>query len=135
MKRYGFTYALNGIANLCQIVMKIGLRRIQEAQRADLGDVRRAKIVEDTKLVRLRQQALTTNTAIHVRRSEPKIDQEHVKIDELNLKIELQKLKILELQRKLGIPDDGQPTFEAANYSLEDHADQAGLQRPVVRRR
>lgn len=124
------TRALNGIAALCQILMKIFLRRAAEAQRADLADVRRAKIVQDIAISRTRQQVMTTNTAIHVRRSEPKIDQDHLKVDELNGKIELQRLKILELEKKLGISHGDQ--FEADNYSLEAQAEAAGLQRPVV---
>lgn len=102
-KPYGITHALLGISNLCQIVMNIYLRRTNEAERRTLNAWRALKIQQDIRSSQTRQQAVTLNSNIKVRRFEAQNSQDNNKVVIQDLQIEMQKLKIMELQKKLGI--------------------------------
>lgn len=104
-------------ANLCNIFLGISNRIWAEQQRAELDRLRAAKIVQDIAISRTRQDVLTTNKNIHVRRSEHKIEQDVRKVELDDLQIELQKLKVLELAKKLGVTVSD---FEAGNYEDPD---------------
>lgn len=106
------------IVNLMQITLNITHRRLSEAERMSLTQMRKAKLAQDISISRTRQQALTTNLNINVRRSSHKVEQDVRNVELADLQIEMQKLKILEMQKKLGITTS---EFEVAGYSLDNY--------------
>jgi len=83
--------------------MNIYLRRTNEAERRTLNAWRALKIQQDIRSSQTRQQAVTLNSNIKVRRFEAQNSQDNNKVVIQDLQIEMQKLKIMELQKKLGI--------------------------------
>lgn len=125
-KRNQQAAGLWAVANFLQIVLNIGLRRITEQDQASLNQVRKAKIVQDISISRTRQQVLSINSQIHVRRSTHKVESDIRNVELADLKIEIQRLKVLELQKKLGLNTQ---EFAAVGYNTNDFADANGLQR------
>lgn len=127
MSRKNHTAAgLWAIVNLMQITLNITHRRLSEAERMSLTQMRKAKLVQDISISRTRQEVLTTNLNINVRRSSHKIEQDIREVELDDLKIEMQKLKVLEMRKKLGITDS---EFEALSYNSAEFSESAGLQR------
>ena len=126
-KKASATEGLWAIANLCNIFLGIADRTWSAQERADLDKVRKAKILQDISISRTRQQILTTNANIHVRRSAHKIEQDARDVELRDLKIELQRLKIMEKCRELGIT---QEQFEAEAYEDPNlYCDHNGIKR------
>jgi len=126
-RRSSFETTLWGITNLCQIVMNIFLRRENEREQRSLNEWRALKIRQDIAISRTRQAVLTTNANIHIRRSEHRIEQDVRQVEVKDLQIELQKLKIMELKRKLGLTDD---EFAALGYEDPNpYLDQNGVKK------
>ena len=125
------TSTLWAFSNLCNIFMKIFIRRETEAERYSLNAWRKAKIAQDIRISRTREDALKVTTGIHVRRWESQNASDNNKVMLQDLNIEVQKLKIMELRRKLGLTDE---EFRALGYDINDYADSAGLPHPESRR-
>ena len=121
------TNVLWAFANLCNIFLGITDRTWSAAERAKLDQLRAAKIVQDISISKTRQEVLTTNKNIHVRRSEHVIEQDVRKVEIADLKIELQRLKVLELAKKLGISEE---QITAQNYEdPEEYCKKNGIRR------
>ncbi len=126
-RKSSFTNVLFAFANLCNIFLGITDRTWSAQQRAELDRLRAAKVVQDISISKTRQEVLTTNKAIHVRRSAHIIEQDVRKVELADLKIELQRLKVLELAKKLGISED---IINAQNYDDPDeYCKQNGIKR------
>lgn len=121
-----FPAGLWAFAGFLQIILHIGLRRITEQELASLNEVRKAKILQDINISRARQQVLNVNSQIHVRRSTHRVEQDIRQVELKDLQIEIRKLKVLEMQRKLGL---NAAEFETVGYNNDDFADANGLQR------
>lgn len=95
-----------------------------ESKRYTLNELRKAKLAQEINISRVRQQVLLTNLQINVRRSTHKIEQDMRKVELQDYQIEMQKLKVMEMQKKLGITTD---EFSA------DYDSEAGAPAELVR--
>lgn len=126
-RKSSLTNVLLATARLCNIFLGVTDRVWSAQQRAELDRLRAAKVVQDISISKTRQEVLTTNKNIQVRRAAHIVEKDIRNVEIADLKIELQRLKVLELSRKLGI---NVADFEAAGYEdPNEYCDRNGIRK------